>query len=999
MRYRQLIAMSVAVLALFVNAQSMTIRADAIPKVGLDSVQMGDIYIDIYMNNDDLTRIVSITAFSIYSPDTSITEIIHRDIGGHAHDGSILLQNGYQPGGFWNLIDTLNIFSWEGTLPDTFSMVGLAVTGGFPPGLGERVTMRIGLTVETEGILCIDSIGHADPNYDWYFDEPFPTFNGPYCWEVVDYTGDSDGDGYDNTVDNCPIVYNPGQEDADLDGVGDSCDACTDTDNDGFGNPGFPYNTCADDNCPDDYNPGQADNDGDGLGDVCDNFDVEFYGSPRIGLDELEVQFTDYTISEEPISSWLWLFGDGETSSEQNPLHFYDSPGHYDVSLIVSVGKITTDTLTKPEYIHVYNSADTIIFDVNWAYDGEVYSMKAVDLDRDNNTDIVFSSYCMDSSGIYAAFGRGDGTFEPAVRIVSGLEFASFDFAFIDADTLLDLAVVNEYNLTVALNLGNRTFSSSTQSYSGMILNDIALGYFNDDSYIDAAVTPNDLFYGDGFGGLSSAGSLPASFQSVDIADFNEDGFDDLVVGGTDGYARILLNNGFGSFSQSGSVYVTYSSWSITTANAMADFNRDGHSDFAMIIPHFGVQSNSMVFVILGDGTGDTLAVDTTRVFGTSYNLAATDVNRDGLLDVAASNATDHTLDVFFGDGTGGFSDTAVVDQETTEITHAMTSGDFDRDGNPDFAYGSPFGSSLCHPGPVFVALNLLPDTDVLDDEMVTTGYQSISIDVINPLSFRISRSYITVAGSEYWRYDVDQDAALDEEAVDYNLLYGEYTIVVRPHPNVPKSDMSFGVGIRLNGSIQAIVADDYTPTGTKDGKQDDSLLFYYPVEETPSYLPEVGMPTNDDTPLFDWSVAVSGIAADSYHFQLDKYHDVRSPIYDVTGLVEPQYQVPSPLGVDSVFYWRYRYYEGGMWSEFSHPYAVYVTFAYVCGDANGDSDINLLDILYLIDHLYGVPLGPAPDPVDAGDANADGNVNLLDILYLIDNLYGTPLGPDPLCP
>ncbi|UCD16171.1 MAG: hypothetical protein JSV44_06775, partial [Candidatus Zixiibacteriota bacterium] len=72
---------------------------------------------------------------------------------------------------------------------------------------------------------------------------------------------------------------------------------------------------------------------------------------------------------------------------------------------------------------------------------------------------------------------------------------------------------------------------------------------------------------------------------------------------------------------------------------------------------------------------------------------------------------------------------------------------------------------------------------------------------------------------------------------------------------------------------------------------------------------------------------------------------------------------------------------------------------AILCGDATGDGDVNLLDILHLIDYLYGNPTGPAPEPIEAGDANADGDVNLLDILYLIDYLYDDPPGPDPLCP
>ena len=81
---------------------------------------------------------------------------------------------------------------------------------------------------------------------------------------------DADGDGIPDDEDNCPMDDNLGQEDEDGDGMGDVCDTCTDTDSDGFGNPGFPVNTCTADNCPDVANPSQADGDGDCIGDACD---------------------------------------------------------------------------------------------------------------------------------------------------------------------------------------------------------------------------------------------------------------------------------------------------------------------------------------------------------------------------------------------------------------------------------------------------------------------------------------------------------------------------------------------------------------------------------------------------------------------------------------------------------------------------------------------------------------------------------------------------------
>jgi len=80
---------------------------------------------------------------------------------------------------------------------------------------------------------------------------------------------DGDGDGLGNPCDNCADLANLEQTDSDGDTIGDACDECTDTDGDGFGDPGYAANTCPTDNCPDDYNPGQADADNDGTGDEC----------------------------------------------------------------------------------------------------------------------------------------------------------------------------------------------------------------------------------------------------------------------------------------------------------------------------------------------------------------------------------------------------------------------------------------------------------------------------------------------------------------------------------------------------------------------------------------------------------------------------------------------------------------------------------------------------------------------------------------------------------
>jgi DNA-binding beta-propeller fold protein YncE len=76
---------------------------------------------------------------------------------------------------------------------------------------------------------------------------------------------DIDGDGVEDSDDNCPSIPNPSQTDEDGDGIGDDCES--DFDNDGVIDD-F-------DNCVEDSNPLQENIDGDSFGDACDE-DFEF---------------------------------------------------------------------------------------------------------------------------------------------------------------------------------------------------------------------------------------------------------------------------------------------------------------------------------------------------------------------------------------------------------------------------------------------------------------------------------------------------------------------------------------------------------------------------------------------------------------------------------------------------------------------------------------------------------------------------------------------------
>ncbi len=79
---------------------------------------------------------------------------------------------------------------------------------------------------------------------------------------------------------------------------------------------------------------------------------AEFSATPTAGDEPLEVKFTDLSQPNGLIESWTWDFGDGATSSEQNPTHKYLKGGFYTVKLTVS-NSGGADSETKNNLINV----------------------------------------------------------------------------------------------------------------------------------------------------------------------------------------------------------------------------------------------------------------------------------------------------------------------------------------------------------------------------------------------------------------------------------------------------------------------------------------------------------------------------------------------------------------------------------------------------------------------------------------------------------------------
>lgn len=78
---------------------------------------------------------------------------------------------------------------------------------------------------------------------------------------------------------------------------------------------------------------------------------ADFTANPTSGYAPLEVQFTDLSTGGTP-TSWLWDFGDGNSSTERHPRWIYGEGGTYTVSLMVE-NSAGADTQVRQDYINV----------------------------------------------------------------------------------------------------------------------------------------------------------------------------------------------------------------------------------------------------------------------------------------------------------------------------------------------------------------------------------------------------------------------------------------------------------------------------------------------------------------------------------------------------------------------------------------------------------------------------------------------------------------------
>jgi len=278
------------------------------------------------------------------------------------------------------------------------------------------------------------------------------------------------------------------------------------------------------------------------------------------------------------------------------------------------------------------------------------------DFDGDGNLDFAVLNWQRGSISVF--LGRGDGTFGTEMIVPVGSNPAQVASGDLDGDGVPDLVVVNQGqsfpriapDVSILMGRGDGTFAAGVHLLAGPAPGSVTLGDYNGDGRIDLAVVNEEnltdsipgyvlIFLGNGDGTYSPGPRLDAGLGALQAVarDFNRDGRLDLVVSNRGvlgsacpdfchGDLSLFLGKGDGSFQPQ----VHFSPGARGTLLAL-DVDSDGYDDLLTIYDSWDIA------ILLGHGDGTFASPARFGIAGFLRGLAAADLNGDGMIDLAAT--------------------------------------------------------------------------------------------------------------------------------------------------------------------------------------------------------------------------------------------------------------------------------------------------------------------------------------------------------------------------
>ncbi|MBU7586862.1 MAG: VCBS repeat-containing protein [Nostoc sp. TH1S01] len=219
--------------------------------------------------------------------------------------------------------------------------------------------------------------------------------------------------------------------------------------------------------------------------------------------------------------------------------------------------------------------------------------------------------------------------------------------------------------------------SNSATNYVSYSPNNVAVGDFNSDGYLDL-VTVNksniSVLLNNQSAGFSSAITFNVQTNSVKVGDFDADGYDDILIDDSQ-KAAILFNNQSAIFGSS--INPTL----VDKDSASGYFDGDGSLDVAK------PADDGNFIQVTFSGSSSTEPVPYT-VGTRPTEVAVGDFNSDGILDLVSANSNSTKVSVLLGDGSGDFG-TAFdfnLGSSSSGSFGQLTVGDFNGDGKDDIS-------------------------------------------------------------------------------------------------------------------------------------------------------------------------------------------------------------------------------------------------------------------------------------------------------------------------
>jgi hypothetical protein len=304
-------------------------------------------------------------------------------------------------------------------------------------------------------------------------------------------------------------------------------------------------------------------------------------------------------------------------------------------------------------------------------------------------TSTLLSVLALTSLGCLNAWG---GQFKRAVYYPAGQRPYQVVAARFTGSGNLDLAVADYLTSQMVILLGNGdgTFQKPLR-FSVPVPAAIAAGDFNNDGNLDLAVVEYfgsgeelvAIYLGDGHGGFKKSASYESGVEttSVAAADFNGDGNLDVAVANNAGNVTVFFGTGKGTLGKPATYNLPGNT--IPYGIAAGDLHRDHLPDLAV-----AEDGNGSVAVLLNDGTGHFLKPVTYNAGGGEVvDVKVADLRDDGRNDLVIANLSQGMV-VLLNSGDGTFGKPAIYQPTffNWQPPEACTVADFNLDGKLDVA-------------------------------------------------------------------------------------------------------------------------------------------------------------------------------------------------------------------------------------------------------------------------------------------------------------------------